>query len=112
MSDFTYAKHAHEEYSIGLTLQGRQDFFCRNAFYKSTPGNILLFNPEDMIWSFRCRADSEYVMLYPPEGPTHFSGVGTQKHTTLRLNDTLIDDPMLRQQIYVCRSDCHNYFKH
>lgn len=26
MSDFTYGKHAHEEYSFGITLTGRQDF--------------------------------------------------------------------------------------
>jgi|GEM_PF-4157713 transcriptional regulator, AraC family len=26
MTDFTYGKHAHEEFSIGVTLRGRQDF--------------------------------------------------------------------------------------
>ena len=37
MKDFVYDKHAHEEYSIGVTLKGRQDFFSSGsgAHYKS-----------------------------------------------------------------------------
>ena len=45
MSDFSYSKHAHEEYSLGITLSGRQDFFSNGAFHRSHPGNIIVFNP-------------------------------------------------------------------
>ncbi|KJY81804.1 AraC family transcriptional regulator [Vibrio galatheae] len=103
MSDFTYAKHAHEEYSIGLTLQGRQDFFCRSAYYKSTPGCVMLFNPEDIHDGHSGVEQSlEYVMLYvhPKELQPLFHALGHKKETILRLNDTLIDDPILRHQVY------------
>lgn len=46
MSDFTYIKHAHEEYSFGVTLAGRQDFFAGGAFYRSLPGTVMVFNPD------------------------------------------------------------------
>ena len=111
MSDFSYAKHAHEEYSIGLTLQGRQDFFCRNAFYKSTPGNILLFNPEDIHDGHSgVEQTLEYVMLYIHPKDLHplFQALGHKKHTTLRLNDTLINDPVLRHQIYGMSQRLHD----
>ncbi|MGL6312309.1 helix-turn-helix domain-containing protein [Vibrio sp. WXL103] len=103
MSDFTYAKHAHEEYSIGLTLQGQQDFFCRNAFYKSTPGTIMLFNPEDIHDGHSgIEQDLEYVMLYihPSELHPIFQALGYSKNTTLRLHDTLHNDSLLRHQVH------------
>lgn len=103
MSDFTYAKHAHEEYSIGLTLQGRQDFFCRSAFYKSTPGSVMLFNPEDIHDGHSgVEQNLEYMMLYIHPNELHplFQALGHKKNTTLRLNQTLFDDSLLRRQVY------------
>lgn len=103
MSDFSYAKHAHEEYSIGLTMQGRQDFFCRNAFYKSTPGSVMLFNPEDIHDGHSGGEQNlEYVMLYihPNELQPLFHALGHSKNTTLRLKETLFDDAILRHQVY------------
>ncbi|WP_330872746.1 MULTISPECIES: AraC family ligand binding domain-containing protein [unclassified Photobacterium] len=64
MSDFSYDKHAHEEYAIGVTLKGRQDFFCQRAFHRSPPGGVLIFNPEDV--HDGCSGDTqelEYRML-------------------------------------------------
>ncbi|EGA64759.1 AraC family transcriptional regulator [Vibrio brasiliensis] len=103
MSDFSYSKHAHEEYSIGLTMQGRQDFFCRNAFYKSQPGCVMLFNPEDIHDGHSGGEQNlEYVMLYihPNELKPLFQALGHKKDTILRLEDTLFDDVILRHQVY------------
>lgn len=102
MSDFTYPKHAHEEYSIGLTLQGRQDFFCRGSFHKSSPGCVMLFNPEDVHDGHSgVEQDLEYVMLYihPDEIYPLFQSLGYKKSSTLRLQDTLFDDAMLRHHV-------------
>ena len=96
MSDFTYAKHAHEEYSIGITLQGRQDFFCRNAFYKSVPGNVILFNPEDIHDGHSgTEQNLEYLMLYihPDEFQPLFKALGYKQDCTLRMANTLYADP-------------------
>lgn len=103
MSDFSYAKHAHEEYSIGLTLQGRQDFFCRNAFYKSTQGCVILFNPEDIHDGHSgVEQNLEYIMLYihPNELLPYFHSLGYHNKSTLRLNQTVLNDPTLRYQVY------------
>lgn len=47
MSDFSYGTHAHEEFSFGVTLSGRQDFFALGEHHKSYAGNVIVFNPED-----------------------------------------------------------------
>ncbi len=102
MSDFSYAKHAHEEYSLGITLQGRQDFFCRNAYYKSTPGRVMLFNPEDIHDGHSGVAQNlEYLMIYihPAQLQPLFKALGYRANSPLRLNNTLLDDALLRQQI-------------
>jgi AraC-like DNA-binding protein len=102
MSDFSYSKHAHEEYSLGVTLQGRQDFFCKNAFYKSDSGNVLIFNPED-VHDGQSGGEQQlkYKMLYvhPDEFRTLFRALGYQQNSVLRLNQPMIDNPMLRHQI-------------
>lgn len=102
MSDFTYAKHAHEEYSIGVTIRGRQDFFCCNSFHKSTPGCVMVFNPEDIHDGHSgIEQDLEYTMLYihPDEISPLFQSLGYKGKNTLRLQGTLFDDPMLRYRV-------------
>lgn len=102
MSDFTYAKHAHEEYSIGLTLQGRQDFFCGTSFHKSTPGGVMIFNPEEVHDGHSgLEQNLEYVMLYihPDEMMPLFHALGYKGNSPLRLNGTLFDDPILRYRV-------------
>ncbi|HBS18417.1 MAG TPA: AraC family transcriptional regulator, partial [Halomonas sp.] len=32
IGDFSYDRHAHEEYALGVTLAGRQDFFSGGQF--------------------------------------------------------------------------------
>ncbi len=48
IEDFSYDRHAHEEYAFGVTLAGRQDFFSGGQFHRSPPGNVILFNPEEV----------------------------------------------------------------
>lgn len=102
MSDFSYSKHAHEEYSLGVTLQGRQDFFCQNAFHKSTSGKVLVFNPEDVHDGHSGGEQSlKYKMLYvhPDEFRPLFRSLGYQQNTLLRLDQPMFDNPILRHQI-------------
>jgi len=102
MSDFSYSKHAHEEYSLGVTLQGRQDFFCKNAFYKSASGNVLIFNPEDVHDGHSGGEQQlKYKMLYvhPDEFRSLFNALGYQQNSILRLNQPMVDNPILRHQI-------------
>lgn len=102
MSDFSYSKHAHEEYSLGVTLQGRQDFFCQKAFHKSASGNVIVFNPEDVHDGHSGgEEDLKYKMLYvhPDEFSPLFKSLGYQENTILRLDQPLFDNSNLRYQI-------------
>ncbi|CAG9296944.1 AraC family transcriptional regulator [Celerinatantimonas diazotrophica] len=103
MKNFAYNKHAHEEYCLGLTLNGRQDFFCAGSFYKSQAGNIILFNPEE-IHDGHAGNDSllKYQMLYiePQKMQTMIKTLGAIHPNQLRFADTLYNDAKLRAQLY------------
>ncbi|KJY73054.1 AraC family transcriptional regulator [Vibrio coralliilyticus] len=103
MKDFSYGKHAHEEYSIGVTCRGRQDFFSNGAFHKSNAGNIIFFNPEQ-VHDGHAGAGEEmaYQMLYIPE-PTLMNlilALGSAKKKCARLDMSLFQDSMLQSQIF------------
>lgn len=102
MSDFTYSKHAHEEFSLGVTLQGRQDFFCHDAYYKSPQGGVMVFNPDDIHDGHSgAEQNLEYVMLYvhPDEFAPAFHSMDIKNLNDVRVQNRLIDDAVLRQQI-------------
>ncbi|OEE50035.1 AraC family transcriptional regulator [Enterovibrio norvegicus] len=104
MRDFAYDKHAHEEFSIGVTLQGRQDFFCQGAFHKNPAGSVLLFNPEDVHdGSAGGQQDLEYLMLYvhPESVESQFRALGVKHPNALRIEGCCIDNVDLRNQALI-----------
>jgi AraC-like DNA-binding protein len=42
-----YDLHRHDEWLVGVTDHGVQDFFCRGARRRSTPGRVILIEPEE-----------------------------------------------------------------
>lgn len=102
MSDFTYSKHAHEEFSFGVTLAGRQDFFAGGAFYRSLPGTVMVFNPGQVHDGHSGLDDPlRYRMLYihPAQLEPLLSAAGMQHSRDFQIADVLINDPQLRQPI-------------
>lgn len=102
MSDFSYSKHAHEEYSIGVTLSGRQDFVCDNRLYQSPVGGVIVFNPEDVHDGHAgTREHLEYVMLYihPDELRPLFRALGLPRQALPRVHTPLLHDPVLLRQV-------------
>lgn len=101
MSDFSYGKHAHEEFSFGVTLTGRQDFFANRAFHRSSPGHVIVFNPEDVHDGCSGVDDVlQYRMLYihPVQLEPLLICAGINS-SNFRISDTLLDDQILRQHI-------------
>lgn len=101
MDDFSYAKHAHEEYSFGVTLAGRQDFFSRGAFHRSEPGHTIVFNPGDVHDGHSGVDDTlQYRMLYlhpeQLEPMLYSAGVKSSRH--FRIDDTLLNDKKLNDK--------------
>ncbi|MFH7563987.1 AraC family transcriptional regulator [Oceanimonas smirnovii] len=99
MRDFSYSRHAHEEYSLGITLAGRQDFFSNGAFHRSSPGNIIIFNPGIVHDGHPGTHDAlHYKMVYihPEQLVPALAAAGVRRPHDFRIEDTLINDAVLR----------------
>nr|WP_261845222.1 AraC family transcriptional regulator [Aliamphritea ceti] len=102
MNDFSYGRHAHEEYSFGVTLAGRQDFFAGRAFHRSHPGNVIIFNPGEVHDGQSGVDDTlQYRMLYihPDQLEPMLESAGIRHSKDFQIVDTMLDDPELRQSI-------------
>jgi hypothetical protein len=44
MTDFTYKKHCHEEYALGVTLRGIQQYNLDGSLQSSHKNGVMLFN--------------------------------------------------------------------
>lgn len=65
MTDFTYKKHAHQEYAIGVTLRGIQEYNLDGSVQLSYQNGIMLFNPEQAHDGMaHDKTGLDYVMLY------------------------------------------------
>ncbi|MDB4837200.1 AraC family transcriptional regulator [Marinomonas sp.] len=102
MNDFSYGIHAHEEFSFGVTLSGRQDFFALGEHHKSHPTNTIIFNPDDA--HDGCSGGDEtlhYKMLYihPDQLIPMLKSAGLSKADHFRVNQCVHRDPVLQQHI-------------
>lgn len=60
-----FERHSHDTFSIGVTTGGVQRFDCRGARHDSVPGDVILFNPDEMHDGRAGAADGfRYTMLY------------------------------------------------
>lgn len=103
IEDFSYDRHAHEEYAFGVTLAGRQDFFSGGQFHRSPPGNVILFNPEE-VHDGQPGGDRslDYLMVYahPEQVNALFAdALGHERTADFRSNNTLVQDIRLRNAI-------------
>ena len=103
IGDFSYDRHAHEEYALGVTLAGRQDFFSGGQFHRSPPGNVILFNPEDVHDGHSGGEQAlDYLMVYvhPDQvAPLFEDALGRPLASPFRSQSTLIQDSRLRPAI-------------
>ncbi len=66
MSDFSYKRHAHAEYSLGVTLHGIQDYYLEGSMQSSHQSGVMLFNPEQVHdgHAHDRKQGLNYIMLY------------------------------------------------
>jgi AraC-like DNA-binding protein len=62
---YEYPRHMHEEYSIGLILQGMDTTTCRGASYSAYPGNLLLFNAGEVHSSSSVETEYRIINISP-----------------------------------------------
>ncbi|MCK2004275.1 AraC family transcriptional regulator [[Brevibacterium] frigoritolerans] len=65
ITDFTYKKHSHKEYAIGVTLRGIQHYNLDGSLHLSYQNGVMLFNPEQAHDGMaHDETGLDYVMLY------------------------------------------------
>jgi AraC-like DNA-binding protein len=102
MTEFEYGRHAHEEFAIGVTLQGVQEFTCASSMQRSIPGQIMLFSPEEIHDGHSGGDDAlRYVMLYVNMSwlGNIFTAMGMRNGMQFRANTNVVESPALRQLI-------------
>jgi len=94
-----YDPHRHHEWLVGVTDRGVQDFFCRGVRQRSTPGRIILIDPEEMHDGQAGGAGGfAYRMLYLPQAWLR-AALGGAPGGDPAFAATLTDDPLLGDAI-------------
>ncbi len=99
MQKFSYKKHAHEEYALGVTLNGIQKYYLDGSNLKSYKNGVMLFNPEQLHdGQAGSKEESlDYVMVYiKPE--LFLEAIG--KKEIVKFTSSIVYDEKLKQDIY------------
>ncbi|MFX3632220.1 MAG: helix-turn-helix domain-containing protein [Candidatus Pristimantibacillus sp.] len=65
ITDFTYKKHSHKEYAIGVTLRGIQEYNLDGSLQLSHQNGVMFFNPEQAHDGMaHDKSGLDYMMLY------------------------------------------------
>ncbi|MCL6603197.1 MAG: AraC family transcriptional regulator [Paenibacillus sp.] len=96
-TDFSYKKHCHEEYAVGVTLRGIQQYNLDGSLQSSHKNGVMLFNPEQSHdGSSYGKAGIDYVMLYIH--PALFLEI-SEKKELVRFTTPIVYDAKLAQSI-------------
>ncbi len=96
--DFVHKKHSHEEYSLGVTLHGTQEFYINGETHAIKDSGVMLFNPGDLHCCLpgKRRTNLVYTMLYIQ--PELFAAAADEKYP-LRLTAPVSHDSKLARDI-------------
>lgn len=97
ITEFTYKKHAHEEYAVGVTLRGIQHYHLDGSLQLSYQNGVMLFNPEQAHDGMaHDETGLDYVMLYiDPQLLLEAS----EKKDIVRFSTPIVYDYSLKQKI-------------
>jgi AraC-like DNA-binding protein len=100
-----YDLHRHDDWLVGVTDRGVQDFLCRGARRRSTPGRVILIEPQE---AHDGQAGAEggfaYRMLYLPR-PWLRAGMPDAPGADPGFRASLCDDAALGEAIRrACRA--------
>ena len=94
-SGHAYDPHRHDEWLVGVTVAGLQEFSCRRARQRSTPGRVILIEPGEMHDGAAGDARGfSYSMLYLPASWIR-AGLAGEPGGDPAFRATLSDDPSL-----------------
>lgn len=97
MTDFTYKKHAHQEYAMGVTIRGIQKYNLDGTLQLSHQNGVMFFNPEQAHDGMaQDKTGLDYVMIYID--PQLFLEV-IEKKDIVRFPKPVVYDDRLKQGI-------------
>ncbi len=105
-----YDPHFHDAYLIGVTEQGVQQFHCRRALHRCTPGHVILIEPGEVHDGHAPEvAGFTYRMLYLDtawlQDYCERKSAASDRAVRLGFRSTLMEDPRLARVILrACRS--------
>lgn len=98
MKEFSYKKHSHEEYALGVTLKGIQEYHLEGCSQSSYRNGVMLFSPEQVHdgRSGRGAENLDYVMLYIKP---HLFLEGIEQKEIVKFASPILYEQNLRQSI-------------
>jgi AraC-like DNA-binding protein len=98
INKFSYKKHAHEEYAVGVTLRGVQEYNLDGVLQTSYKNGVMLFNPEQIHdgKAGHYKEGLDYVMLYIK--PELFLE-GLEKKDIVKFSNPVIYDEKIKHDI-------------
>ena len=94
-SGHAYDLHRHDDWLVGVTDHGVQDFFCRGARRRSTPERAILIEPQEAHDGEAGAPDGfAYTMLYLPRGWLR-TALRRERDDDFGFRSTLVDDQRL-----------------
>jgi AraC-like DNA-binding protein len=96
---YAYDMHRHDDWLVGVTDHGVQDFYCRGTRQRSTQGRVILIEPEQMHdGQAGGPGGFAYTMLYLPPGWLR-AGLADTRGGDPAFRTTLSDDALLGSAI-------------
>ncbi len=102
ITDFRYKRHTHDDYSLAVTREGYQNFFCAGRYYRVPRGGVIQINPDTLHDGFAEDSTGfQYSIIYLPRDQVRevVQGLGHSTTRELRFLDTVIDHPGLRRRL-------------
>jgi AraC-like ligand binding domain len=91
--------HRHDDWLVGVTECGQQDFFCRGSRRRSTAGRVILIEPQEAHDGQAGNGSGfAYSMLYLPRSWLH-TALADPPVGDPGFLSTLVDDPKLATAI-------------
>lgn len=96
-TDFKYKKHSHQEYALGVTLRGIQEYNLDGSLQLSYKNGVMLFNPEQPHDGMaHDKTGLDYVMVYVQ--PKMFLEI-LEKKDIVRFSSPIVYNDRLQQII-------------
>ena len=94
-TDYSFRRHAHDGYAIGVIEEGEERFFHRGAAHAVVPGQVVTINPGEVHDGEPGTRDGfRYRMMYPSEELiTEILGGAGFPGPPVRFPSATVDDP-------------------